>query len=201
MAEAGPGQISTACPPLPHSATHRFWGQKPRVPILRKKLQQMSAAWLRWPQSEPGLVLHALRRVHPLTPETRYSIVLIPRHFGKAVHPQKAPPAFAPCFAMRFSILPPHRGQVGAAAGVVVCADVCTLAGTRPADTAISGRAARTRSIMALSAGPSMSSMFFPATNEHASALKVPEVTTNPPVAPCDAITPNNSRTTLTETL
>jgi hypothetical protein len=43
--------------------------------------------------------------------------------------------------------------------------------------------------------------MFFPSTKERASALNVPEVTTNPPVAPCDAITPNNSRTTLTDTL
>ena len=35
LAEAGPGQISTACPPLPHSATHRFWGQKPTVQNLQ----------------------------------------------------------------------------------------------------------------------------------------------------------------------
>jgi len=101
---------------------------------------------------------------------------------------------------MRLDMALPQRGQVGSGKDVAVCADDCALAEILPADT-ISGRAARTLSIMPFSAEPSISSMFFPSTKARASALKVPEVTTNPPVAPCDAITPNNSRTTLTETL
>ena len=41
------------------------------------------------------------------------SAARIPRHFGNVLHPQNSRPAFAPCFAVRFTISAPQRGQVG----------------------------------------------------------------------------------------
>ncbi|MNT87384.1 hypothetical protein D3C72_2277930 [compost metagenome] len=107
---------------------------------------------------------------------------------------------------MRWIMALPQRGQPGTAAGDISvgfggsAARVGAFAAAGCAADPV-GAAARARLTSTESAWPSISSMFRADAKARASAVNCPDVTTNPCAAPCAAITPYSSRTTVTGTL
>lgn len=118
---------------------------------------------------------------------------IAPRHFGNREQPQNLEPGLSPRVAVRLTIVALQAGQEG----VIFCSGF-PLSGFRFRWVWILDFAVW---IILFNSSAPTKAMSLLCAKDSASRVKLPDVTTTPPFAPCEAITPNNSRTTITVTL